>query len=110
MNASYNYYPGSPVLTVFSPDTMLEYYACDSRNVFPLGFVPANVESAVVLLCGNPFAYQNKGIHWDPSQRQPLIQDRQFLSWPVKEVSGLERPGIEKEVDPILLRYSFFLT
>ncbi|VDD79775.1 unnamed protein product [Mesocestoides corti] len=118
-------------------DTILECYVCGSRNVFLLGFVPAKAESVVVLLCRHPCANQNKDMNWDPSQWQPLIQDRQFLSWLVKvpsdedqakarqisaqqinrleelwkenpeaEVVDLERPGTEKEVDPILLRYT----
>lgn len=78
-------------------------------------------------------------MNWDPTQWQPLIQDRQFLSWLVKvpsdedqakarqisaqqinrleelwkenpeaAVVDLERPGIEKEVNPVLLRYNRF--
>uniref|UniRef100_A0A0V0J7I1 Regulator of nonsense transcripts 1 n=1 Tax=Schistocephalus solidus TaxID=70667 RepID=A0A0V0J7I1_SCHSO len=117
-------------------DTVLECYVCGSKNVFLLGFVPAKSESVVVLLCRHPCANQNKDMHWDPTQWQPLIQGRQFLSWlvkvpseeeqakarqisaqqinrleelwkenPLAEVSDLERPGIEKEVEPILLRY-----
>ncbi|VDM35032.1 unnamed protein product [Hydatigera taeniaeformis] len=117
-------------------DTILECYVCGSRNVFLLGFVPAKAESVVVLLCRHPCANQNKDMNWDPTQWQPLIQDRQFLSWLVKvpsdedqakarqisaqqinrleelwkenpeaAVVDLERPGIEKEVNPVLLRY-----
>nr|CDS17643.1 regulator of nonsense transcripts 1 [Echinococcus granulosus] len=117
-------------------DTILECYVCGSRNVFLLGFVPAKAESVVVLLCRHPCANQNKDMNWDPTQWQPLIQDRQFLSWLVKvpsdeeqakarqisaqqinrleelwkenpeaEVIDLEKPGIEKEVNPVLLRY-----
>ncbi|VDK35263.1 unnamed protein product [Taenia asiatica] len=118
-------------------DTILECYVCGSRNVFLLGFVPAKAESVVVLLCRHPCANQNKDMNWDPTQWQPLIQDRQFLSWLVKvpsdedqakarqisaqqinrleelwkenpeaAVVDLERPGIEKEVNPVLLRYA----
>ncbi|KAJ8304424.1 hypothetical protein KUTeg_018007 [Tegillarca granosa] len=55
-------------------ETVLECYNCGCRNVFLLGFIPAKADSVVVLLCRQP----------DPNQWQPLIQDRQFLSWLVK--------------------------
>ncbi len=32
-------------------DTVLECYNCGCRNVFLLGFIPAQTESVVVLLC-----------------------------------------------------------
>ena len=32
-------------------DTLLECYACGSRNAFALGFVPVKSENSVVLLC-----------------------------------------------------------
>ncbi|CAL8104829.1 unnamed protein product [Calicophoron daubneyi] len=117
-------------------DTLLECYVCGSKNVFLLGFVPAKSESVVVLLCRNVCANQNKDMYWDPSQWQPIIQGRQFLSWLVKvpseeaqakarqitaqqinrleemwkenpqaAVEDLEKPGTDKEVDPVLLRY-----
>lgn len=65
---------------------MLECYNCGCRNVFLLGFIPAKADSVVVLLCRNPCATLSnlKDMNWDPSQWQPLIQDRQFLSWLVK--------------------------
>lgn len=67
-------------------ETVLECYNCGCRNVFLLGFIPAKADSVVVLLCRNPCATLSnlKDMNWDPSQWQPLIQDRQFLSWLVK--------------------------
>ncbi|KER29190.1 hypothetical protein T265_04125 [Opisthorchis viverrini] len=117
-------------------DTLLECYVCGSKNVFLLGFVPAKSESVVVLLCRNVCANQNKDMYWDPALWQPIIQNRQFLSWLVKvpseeaqakarqisaqqinrleemwkenpqaAVEDLEKPGADREVSPVLLRY-----
>ncbi|XP_041464914.1 regulator of nonsense transcripts 1-like [Lytechinus variegatus] len=67
-------------------ETVLECYNCGCRNVFLLGFIPAKADSVVVLLCRQPCATQSnlKDMNWDPSQWQPLIQDRCFLKWLVK--------------------------
>lgn len=67
-------------------ETVLECYKCGCKNVFLLGFIPAKAESVVVLLCRQPCASPSnlKDMSWDPSQWQPLIQDRQFLPWLVK--------------------------
>ncbi|KAH3839137.1 regulator of nonsense transcripts 1-like [Dreissena polymorpha] len=67
-------------------ETVLECYNCACRNVFLLGFIPAKADSVVVLLCRQPCATLSnlKDMNWDPSQWQPLIQDRQFLPWLVK--------------------------
>ncbi|KAG5453904.1 ATP-dependent helicase NAM7 [Clonorchis sinensis] len=117
-------------------DTLLECYVCGSKNVFLLGFVPAKSESVVVLLCRNVCANQNKDMYWDPALWQPIIQNRQFLSWLVKvpseeaqakarqisaqqinrleemwkenpqaAVEDLEKPGADREVSPVRLRY-----
>nr|KAG5695522.1 hypothetical protein BaRGS_008025 [Batillaria attramentaria] len=63
-------------------ETVLECYNCGCRNVFLLGFIPAKPDS-IVLLCRQPCATRSdlKDASWDPSEWQPLIQDRQFLSW-----------------------------
>lgn len=66
-------------------ESVLECYACSSTNVFLLGFVPAQGDSVVMLLCREPCLHQ-KGLDdlkWDVSAWQPLIVDRQFLSWVV---------------------------
>lgn len=66
-------------------DSVLECYACSSRNVFLLGFVPAQGDSVVMLLCREPCLHQ-KGLDdlkWDVASWQPLIVERQFLSWVV---------------------------
>ncbi|XP_046350559.1 regulator of nonsense transcripts 1-like [Haliotis rufescens] len=74
-------------------ETVLECYNCGCRNVFLLGFIPAKADSVVVLLCRHPCATLSnlKDMNWDPSQWQPLIQDRQFLSWLVKVPSDQDQ-------------------
>lgn len=74
-------------------ETVLECYNCACRNVFLLGFIPAKADSVVVLLCRQPCATLSnlKDMNWDPSQWQPLIQDRQFLPWLVKVPSDQDQ-------------------
>ncbi|PVD19247.1 hypothetical protein C0Q70_19733 [Pomacea canaliculata] len=74
-------------------ETVLECYNCGCRNVFLLGFIPAKADTVVVLLCRHPCANLSslKDMNWDPSQWQPLIQDRQFLSWLVKVPSDQDQ-------------------
>ncbi|XP_071845963.1 regulator of nonsense transcripts 1-like [Apostichopus japonicus] len=74
-------------------ETVLECYNCGNRNVFLLGFIPAKADSVVVLLCRQPCATQSnlKDMNWDPTQWQPLIQDRTFLRWLVKIPSDEEQ-------------------
>ncbi|KAL4227542.1 ATP-dependent helicase NAM7 [Mactra antiquata] len=74
-------------------ETVLECYNCGCRNVFLLGFIPAKADSVVVLLCRQPCATLSnlKDMNWDPSQWQPLIQDRQFLPWLVKVPSDQDQ-------------------
>lgn len=70
-------------------DTALECYKCGNRNVFSLGFVAAKQESVVVILCRMPCA-QEKNPDWDVEHWQPLIENRQFLSWIVQEPTADE--------------------
>lgn len=119
-------------------ETVLECYNCASKNVFLLGFIPAKADSVVVLLCRQPCATQSslKDMNWDPTQWQPLINDRCFLSWLVKipaeedqmrarqinaqqinkleelwknnpeaVLEDLEKPGVDDEPQPVMLRY-----
>jgi regulator of nonsense transcripts 1 len=72
-------------------ETVLECYNCGSRNVFLLGFVPSKTESVVVLLCRHPCANQSKDASWDPNAWQPLVQDRQLITWLVKSPSEEEQ-------------------
>ncbi|CAK9299184.1 unnamed protein product [Gordionus sp. m RMFG-2023] len=74
-------------------DTTLECYNCGCKNIFLLGFVPAKADSVVVLLCRQPCATSCnvKDMNWDPTQWQPLINDRCFLSWLVKIPSEQEQ-------------------
>eukprot|EP00871_Galdieria_phlegrea_P003796 jgi/Galph1/4417/GphlegSOOS_G3063.1 len=73
-------------------ETVLECYYCGTRNVFLLGFVPAQGDSVVVLLCRDPCLHSlaKKDVGWDLDQWQPLIEDRQFLPWLVKVPSEKE--------------------
>lgn len=127
-------------LHVDSPlgDTVLECYNCGCRNVFLLGFIPAKLDSVVVLLCRSP-CLQNgalKEMNWDLKQWLPLIEDRMFLPWLVKApaeaellrarpisaqqinkleelwkenpaatLEDLEKPGVDDEPEPVLVRY-----
>eukprot|EP00164_Ancoracysta_twista_P012521 GFYU01019681.1.p1 GENE.GFYU01019681.1~~GFYU01019681.1.p1 ORF type:complete len:1021 (+),score=253.32 GFYU01019681.1:29-3091(+) len=74
-------------------ETILECYNCGCRNVFLLGFIPAKSESVVVLLCREPClnATGMKDMDWDLSQWLPIIDDRCFLPWLVKEPTEHEQ-------------------
>ncbi|KAH0486109.1 MAG: uncharacterized protein KVP18_001947 [Porospora cf. gigantea A] len=70
-------------------DTTFECYNCGNRNVFLLGFIPADTEPIVVLLCREPclrHASQIRDVQLDSSLWQPLIENRAFLSWLVPDV------------------------
>lgn len=73
-------------------ETILECYNCGSRNVFLLGFIPAQTESVVVLLCRDPCASSGglKDMTWDVNTWMPLVDDRCFLPWLVKIPSDEE--------------------
>jgi len=70
-------------------ETILECYNCGCRNVFLIGFVPAKTESVVVLLCRvcveTVTALRSQD--WDLDEWLPLIEDRRFLPWLVREPS-----------------------
>lgn len=70
-------------------ETVLECYNCASKNAFVLGFVPASSSSVVVLLCRVcvETVPALKDMDWELSQWHPLIQDRKFLPWLVKQPS-----------------------
>ncbi|KAK9810079.1 hypothetical protein WJX72_004466 [[Myrmecia] bisecta] len=74
-------------------ETPLECYSCGSRNVFALGFVPVKGESSMVLLCRDkaPNAPGLKDLELDLSLWEPLIKDRAFMPWLVKEPSDQEK-------------------
>lgn len=67
-------------------DTVLECYNCCTTNVFLLGFVPAQADSVVVLLCREPCLHAKglEDMNWDLDAWQPLIVDGQFLPWLVR--------------------------
>ena len=68
-------------------ETVLECYNCGNRNVFLVGFVPAKTESVVVLLCRCcvETVPALKSMDWDLDEWLPLIADRRFLPWLVRE-------------------------
>eukprot|EP00392_Amoebophrya_sp_AT5.2_P007086 g7100.t1 len=68
-------------------DTALECYCCGSRNVFLLGYVPKKEDFMVVLICREPCLVNQafKDSEWDMSKWEPLISNRMFLPWLVKE-------------------------
>ncbi len=70
-------------------DTLLECYSCGSRNTFALGFVPVKSENSVVLLCRDHPASASgiKELNLDLTLWQPLIEDRAFMPWLVKQPS-----------------------
>ncbi|EFA84419.1 helicase [Heterostelium album PN500] len=70
-------------------DTVLECYNCGCKNIFLLGFIPAKMESVVILLCRDPCAMGGKeSSNWDLNKWVPLINsDRCFLNWLVKTPS-----------------------
>ncbi|XP_067615125.1 regulator of nonsense transcripts 1 homolog [Eurosta solidaginis] len=114
-------------------ETVLKFYSCGVRNVFVLGFIPAQADSVVVLLCRQPCTAQNslKDMNWDQEQWKPIITDSSFLPWLVKvpteqeqlrarqinkleelwkenidaTFQDLEKPGIDTEPSQVLLRY-----
>ncbi|PIA14905.1 ATP-dependent helicase NAM7 [Coemansia reversa NRRL 1564] len=67
----------------------LECYNCSVRNVFSLGFIPAKRDTVVVILC-RPCASapSSKDVMWDATQWQPLIHERQLISWLVPAPSA----------------------
>ncbi|XP_067634756.1 regulator of nonsense transcripts 1 homolog, partial [Eurosta solidaginis] len=74
-------------------ETVLKCYSCGVRNIFVLGFIPAQADYVVVLLCRQPCAEQNslKDMNWDQEQWKPLITDRSFLPWLVKVPTEQEK-------------------
>ncbi|KIH86774.1 regulator of nonsense transcripts 1 [Sporothrix brasiliensis 5110] len=74
-------------------ETVLECYNCGNRNVFILGFIPAKSDTVVVLLCRQSCVSNTsaKDMSWDINRWQPLIENRQFLSWLVAQPSDAEQ-------------------
>lgn len=70
-------HPNSPL-----GDTILECYNCGEHNVFLLGFIPAQEENIVMLLCRTCLSQSSvQELGWDTSIWEPIIQDRSFLPW-----------------------------
>lgn len=81
-------HPDSPL-----GETVLECYACGTKNVFLLGYIPAKSDSVVVLLCREPCLATGalKDMDWDLKQWSPLIEDRAFVDWLIKAPSEKEQ-------------------
>lgn len=63
-------------------DSVLECYQSGNKNIFSLGYVSAKSDTFVVLLSRNASTTSAaKNMDWDVSKWQPLIENRQFLSW-----------------------------
>lgn len=117
-------------------DTVLECYNCGTKNVFVLGFVSAQSETVIVILCRLPCS-QQKDSRWNTDEWTALIDNRQLLDWVAtipsedevlnarvisnSQISKLEakwrlnkdatiydveKPEEENEIVPILMRYS----
>ena len=76
-------------------ETVLECYNCGCRNVFLLGFIRAKAEAGanvVLLLCRDPCLHDKslRDQEWDLDQWQPIIEDKAFLPWLVKEPTEQE--------------------
>lgn len=73
-------------------DTVLECYATGTRNIFALGFVPVKSENTVVLLSREvqPSHPAIKDLDLDLSLWQPIIEERAFVPWLVREPSEQE--------------------
>eukprot|EP00924_Labyrinthula_sp_SR-Ha-C_P009156 snap_masked-scaffold_2-processed-gene-14.29-mRNA-1 protein AED:0.20 eAED:0.22 QI:0/0/0/1/1/1/3/0/1016 len=64
--------------------TTLECYNCGNRNIFMMGFLPAQGQSVVALLCRNCLGAapgKFKQIGWSLESWMPVIQDRRIISW-----------------------------
>lgn len=87
-NKEVSLHPQSPL-----GETVLECYNCGCRNVFLLGFIPAQQDSVVVLLCRDPCLQMNalKDMSWDVKEWLPIIEDRCFLPWLVKVPTEMEQ-------------------
>ena len=74
-------HPDSPL-----GDGVLECYVCGAKNVFLLGFIPSKVDSVVVMICREPCLHskQLKDMDWDPTAWQPIVEEKQLLSWLVQ--------------------------
>ncbi|KAJ2777959.1 ATP-dependent RNA helicase [Coemansia javaensis] len=87
-------------------ETTLECYNCGARNVFSLGFIPAKRDTVVVILCrACATAPSTKDMIWDPAQWQPLIHERQLISWVVRAPSAKsqqrDKPVTSQEIRSI---------
>ncbi|WFD33033.1 ATP-dependent RNA helicase [Malassezia sp. CBS 17886] len=80
-------HPDSPL-----GDTIPQCFTCGTKNPFLLGFIPTKSDAMVALLCRHPCASAppTKDMAWDTSQWSPLILERAFLPWFVREPMGAQ--------------------
>ncbi|KAI3388588.1 hypothetical protein SNEBB_003801 [Seison nebaliae] len=68
----------------------LQCYYCGNDNVFTLGYIPAKRESFVIILCRTNCPQQViEEADWDSHEWEPLIKERRFLPWILKESKKL---------------------
>eukprot|EP00916_Digyalum_oweni_P024331 GHVL01040223.1.p1 GENE.GHVL01040223.1~~GHVL01040223.1.p1 ORF type:complete len:1030 (+),score=215.97 GHVL01040223.1:85-3174(+) len=68
--------------------TTLECYNCGNKNVFLLGFVSSSQDNVVIILCREPClssAHLKEKSNWNLENWSPVIQDRAFLNWMLKD-------------------------
>ena len=100
-------------------ETVLECYSCGVRNVFVLGFIPAQADSVVVLLCRQPCAAQNslKDMNWEQESWRTLILARKLTAAQITKLEDLwrenidagfqdlKKPGVDEDSAQVRLRY-----
>eukprot|EP00388_Colpodella_angusta_P022269 GDKJ01056892.1.p1 GENE.GDKJ01056892.1~~GDKJ01056892.1.p1 ORF type:complete len:1147 (-),score=287.37 GDKJ01056892.1:371-3811(-) len=66
-------------------DSALECYTCGCKNVFQLGFVPADADGVVVLICRDVCLHatstRDSNSQWQIDQWQPLVENKSLLPW-----------------------------
>lgn len=82
---------GFPACSPLS-DAVIECHNCATRNVFLMGFCPAEEDNVVVLLCRGCLNLGSlKQTEWNLNLWQPLIKDRAFVDWLVQPPEEIER-------------------
>ena len=69
-------------------EIMLECFITGAKNVFQLGFVP--VKEDLVVLLARDTDVNHAEYDWDLSKWQPLVQEKQFVQWLVRQPSEAE--------------------
>jgi regulator of nonsense transcripts 1 len=66
----------------------LECFLTGGKNVFQLGFVP--VKEDLVVLLARDVDVSHADVEWDLSKWQPLVHEKQIVSWLVKQPTEAE--------------------